>query len=273
MKAKILQKSAEFPKEILNPFSAAKQYSVKKYEPSEALSHFIECLWVMRWDSSSELPYVCEVLPSPYVNLTFMPRGARITGVPKGKLIYELETVSPIFGVQFKSGGFYPFWQQSLHQLTDDFISADKVFSDITTQFNTQLLRVQDDKTALKDIEKVLLKAIPTQDKNVALIGKIICDATQMENISIAEVADKYSMSVRSLQALFKRYVGVGLKWIVLRDRLQKAVQLTLHHESPNWSSLAVDLGYVDQSHFINDFKGVIGVPPAQYSELVKATL
>ena len=276
MMDKVLQKSAELPKEILNPFSAAKQYSIEKYQPCEPLENFIECYWVLHWDpywiSSTNPPYVCEVLPSPYINMTFMPRGPRITGIPKGKLSYELKDISPILGVQFKPGGFYPFWQQSVHQLTDTFIAAGEVFFEIDNELNTQLLAMQDSKIALKHIEGILLKQLPQQDKNIERIGKIIEDATSVDNPPVTAIADKYSMSVRSLQELFKHNVGVGLKWIILRNRLQKAVQRTIVEESPNWSLVAVDLGYVDQSHFINDFKRVIGVSPKNYLQILRSS-
>jgi len=273
MKAQVLQKSANLPKEILNPFSAAKQYSVEKHKPCELLSDFIECYWVMRWDESSELPYVCEVLPSPYVNLTFMPRGARITGIPKGKLVYELNEVSPILGVQFKPGGLYPFWQQSIHSLTDTYVPARDVFGEIDAALNTELLTLKDEHLALKTIEGILLKQVPKQDKNVEHIGKIILEATSLDNPSVTSIADNNEISVRTLQELFKRYVGVGLKWIIQRDRLQKAVQHTIEEQAPSWATIAVELGYTDQSHFINDFKRVIGLSPANYADLLRSSM
>jgi AraC-like DNA-binding protein len=33
----------------------------------------------------------------------------------------------------------------------------------------------------------------------------------------------------------------------------------------PDWAQLALELGYFDQAHLINDFKSVIGYTPSQY--------
>ena len=106
----VLQKSAGLPKEILNPFNAAKQYRVEKHSPAKQLDSFIECYWVLHWnldrnldrnldkniptDIGIEPPYVCEVLPSPYVNLTFMPRGPRIQEFQKVNLFMNLKNLA-----------------------------------------------------------------------------------------------------------------------------------------------------------------------------------
>ncbi|MEV0611627.1 AraC family transcriptional regulator [Polymorphospora rubra] len=34
-----------------------------------------------------------------------------------------------------------------------------------------------------------------------------------------------------------------------------------------NWSEVAADLGYFDQSHFIRDFAAAVGMTPAAYAD------
>jgi len=76
-------------------------------------------------------------------------------------------------------------------------------------------------------------------------------------------------MVKRSLQLLFNDYVGISPKWVILRYRLHELIE-RCHSGAPlDWSQLAVDLGYFDQAHLINDFKSVVGYTPTEYKKLL----
>lgn len=273
MDSSALQKTAtsnELPIEILNPLQAAKHYRLHLYSPSNKLTPFVDRYWVLRWNLPDKHSFTCEVIPSPYINLTFMQEGARITGVTTGRYMYEVKGAGVIVGAQFKPGGFYPFWQQNLSELTDKAVPASSVFQEIDTSFNGAMLSL-DDKRAVARLEALLLTYKPPADKNIELIGTIIASLRSGDHQSVRSVAQAFGMSDRSLQELFHRYVGVGLKWVILRARLQKAAKWAAELESPNWTSIAAELGYADQSHFVNDFKRIIGVSPGKYADRTRA--
>ena len=73
-------------------------------------------------------------------------------------------------------------------------------------------------------------------------------------------------MSARTLQRLFRRYVGVGPKWVLQRYRLHEAAERIADGYDGDWAALALDLGYFDQAHFIKDFKALVGCSPAEYA-------
>jgi AraC-like DNA-binding protein len=73
--------------------------------------------------------------------------------------------------------------------------------------------------------------------------------------------------SARTLQRLFREYVGVTPKWVLQRIRLHEAAERMVEGEG-DWASLALDLGYFDQAHFIKAFKAVVGRSPAEYAAL-----
>ena len=273
----VLQKSAEdasddLPKEVLNPLKAAQQYDVQMHQPSAELSDFVEHYWVLRWDMRGKPPFVCEVIPSPNINMTFMHEGARITGVTTGKYTYEINDVGVIFGIQFRPGGFHPFWRQSVHLLTDKLIPASSVFGEINESFNTAILSLKTDADMLTRVEQLLLDQQPAADKNIQIIANIIEWVTNNDAPTVRSAARQFGMSERSVQELFQTYVGVGLKWVILRSRLQKAAELAVKLKAPNWTSIANDLGYSDQAHFVNAFKKIIGRPPAEYAAMSRTT-
>ena len=70
---------------------------------------------------------------------------------------------------------------------------------------------------------------------------------------------------IRSLQRLFQKEVGIGPKDVLRRYRLIEAAERLAREPELTGASLAGELGYADQAHFIRDYKAVIGVPPEVY--------
>jgi AraC-like DNA-binding protein len=64
---------------------------------------------------------------------------------------------------------------------------------------------------------------------------------------------------VRSLQRLFRKYVGVSPKWVIRRYRLHEAAERLKGSRPPPLAELATSLGYADQAHFAREFKQVTG--------------
>ncbi len=73
------------------------------------------------------------------------------------------------------------------------------------------------------------------------------------------------STSVRALQRLFRRFVGVGPKRVLQRYRLQDAADLIDTGQVDDLASLAVDPGWFDQSHSSRDLRDAVGVTPSDY--------
>ena len=88
----------------------------------------------------------------------------------------------------------------------------------------------------------------------------------------VSDIAADRSVSVRTLERLFARYVGVSPKWVLQRYRLHEALEQLAGQAAPDYSRLAVDLGYFDHAHFIRDFRAVAGRSPAEYERELTAT-
>ncbi len=84
----------------------------------------------------------------------------------------------------------------------------------------------------------------------------------------VEDVAARHGLSVRALQRLFRRFVGVGPKWVLQRYRLHDAVTAidTAPGVMADLAGLAASLGWSDQSHFTRDFTAAVGVSPHAYA-------
>jgi AraC-like DNA-binding protein len=77
---------------------------------------------------------------------------------------------------------------------------------------------------------------------------------------------ERFGIATRTLQRIFSDYVGASPKWVIQRYRLQEAAERLARDGPAGLSRLAQELGYVDQAHFIRDFRAMVGVPPAEYA-------
>lgn len=120
--------------------------------------------------------------------------------------------------------------------------------------------------------EFFLRKQLPEPDIHIDFINTIIqCVISDRSIVKVEDIVNRFSIPTRQLQLLFRQYVGISPKWIIQRFRLHEAVEKMNHGDIPDWSKLALDLGYYDQAHFIKDFKSIIGKSPEEYTKLNKS--
>jgi AraC-like DNA-binding protein len=72
----------------------------------------------------------------------------------------------------------------------------------------------------------------------------------------------------RLLQRIFNDYVGVSPKWVIRWYRLYEPVETLNSGAELDWVQLALELGYFDQAHMINDFRSVVGFSPMYKQQL-----
>jgi AraC-like DNA-binding protein len=85
------------------------------------------------------------------------------------------------------------------------------------------------------------------------------------EVLRVADVASRLGVSVRTVQRLASRYIGVPPSAMIRRRRLQEAAQRLREQPGTELAALAAELGYADQAHLANDFRTVLGFTPSHY--------
>ena len=233
---------------VLRPDLAASVIRLDRHKPTDALAPFVDYYWIVRWDLRGQPPYEQTVLPHPNVNLAF--------------------------GVRFTAGGFRPFWQAPISQLTDRVVPAARLFGPraettrqaIMDSFDSGGFDV-DDGVLIGYAEALLLSVLPERDplagQAAALVSRITDDPGLRR---VDQLSASSGMTPRTLQRLFADYVGVSPKWVMRRARLHEAAERADSGEPVDWACLASDLGYADQAHLTRDFTMTIGVPPSRYA-------
>ena len=83
----------------------------------------------------------------------------------------------------------------------------------------------------------------------------------------VEDLATRFGYSTRNLYAQFRECFGMSPKKFMMLLRFNYALKyLYDHKENWNYSSIALEAGYHDQSHLIRDFKAISGKTPAEIS-------
>lgn len=259
------------PRGVLYHKMDSEYFGLSRYHPSETIAFFVEHYWIVKWDLRGKEPFEQDVLSHPSVHLVFEKNNTRIWGVVSGKFTRKLEGEGKVLGIKFRPGAFYPFYQQSVSGFTDETLHFNDVFDEDLKNLESKIFKQNYIEQMVEEVESFLMNHLPEQDSNIQKINEII--EMVMDESSIIKVDNligRFDLSKRTLQRLFKKYVGVSPKWIIQRYRLHEAAEKLATGETKNWPQLALDLGYYDQSHFIRDFKAVVGKSPAEYMEALK---
>lgn len=248
------------------------KYVLTRHPPRAELSALVKHYWIVRWDLQGGGPVRQVVLSHPNVNMVFENGEAAIFGVSRATSEHILKDRGAVIGIKFMPGGFYPFWRESVSALTGKAMPAEIIFSADETKSTAvtvdRLLHAEDDAAAVKLVQALLMNRMPEEpDEMGERINRIVeLIRTERDLLKVEEVAQRSGLSVRSLQRLFNRYIGVSPKWVIKRYRLHEAADQIEAGRRTDWTNLALDLGYYDQAHFIRDFKSIVGKSPESYA-------
>jgi AraC-like DNA-binding protein len=267
------------PRGVLRPPPAEGRMRHARRKPPSDLESWIQHFWSVSWDLRGCEPFLQETLPHPNVHIVFDQSGAHVAGVHTARFSTTLEGESRVFGIKFRPGGFRPFLGASVGALANRIVPVEQVFGASARasarQWQITMLSFQDDEDLIAAASEFLRTRLPAADANVALATRLVeqiakAAESESEIRSVQQLARRSGMSQRSLQRLFQDYVGASPKWVIRRYRLHELVELLKAGEALDGAQTALELGYCDQAHLINDFRLIVGYSPTRYRRLLR---
>lgn len=240
-----------------------------RYVPGPEVGRYVERYWTVRWDLPADQRHDVQVITHPCVNVAFLDgAGAHVHGLVTRTFTQHVAGTGRVFGVKFRPGGFHTYDAGPVSALTDRVVGLSEVFGPDAATLTDMVLGAATDEQRAALVETFLRGWLPdTPDPTYDLVLRMV--ATMLEDRTVTrvdQVATRYGMSRRTLQRLFRRYVGVGPKWVIRRYRLHDAAELMAAGAVRDPAGLAVELGWFDQAHFTRDFTALIGTSPVEYA-------
>jgi AraC-like DNA-binding protein len=260
------------PRGVLQrPLPSAGKFRHARRSVSPGLTSWIDHYWMVSWDLRGLKPRIVESLPHPNVHVVFEKGNSKAWGVSTSKFSRTLEGKSHVFGVKFTPGGFFPFLGSSVSSLANRSVAVNQIFGSEVDALEDLLLSTENEDEMMEAANAFFLARMPAPDEKTALARQLVERILQERDIlTVDDFSERVGIGKRSLQRMFSQYVGVSPKWVIRRYRLHELLERMHSGEQLDWAQLAVELGYFDQAHLINDFKSIVGHAPTEYPGLLR---
>ena len=234
--------------------------------PSRLFRGIIEGFWFSEIDAAGEKTF--EILPDGNFDLIFILRNSCCSLLFAGP--YTRTAVMPIcagkyFGVRFRPGKMPNLADIQPAELVDHMVQLPRMSGE-SLDFLGEGLMAAEGMEARRALVESIFHKIGLELSGRRTLSDHCTDLITSchGRIKVHELARRVGTSVRTLERVFVRNLGVSPKLFIRLVRLQHAVARLKDGAAPSLTELAYMCGYADQSHFIKDFKEMVGRVPSK---------
>ena len=192
-------------------------------------------------------------------------RGVWVSGMHQHYISISAHQDSEMFVIQFKPFGAHAFFHQPIENLNGRVIPAEALFADELTTMRHGLLQASSSAEKFQLAEDWLQMRFREALCPPAELLKII-DALYVEPAAkYLDIIENYPNTQKHLIQQFKKYVGLTPKQLQRIIRFNSILQRIHQKEKIQWSDVAYECGFSDQSHFIKEFRHFSGFNPAEF--------
>lgn len=243
--------------------------------PCIELQDFVSHFWCSRWHAGVQryFTYHATANTRTEIAFAFAPRSkhkqnavfSSIQGHSDSPDSVETGGLSEMFGVSLYSHAIPFFFDLSASALAHQLLDLREVIYTDAGIITNRLARCFDFRDRV-EIMTHYLKARYHRSRNIdlAMVHAVQKMRTMGGHVHIAHLARELSLSQKQFERRFKEFSGFNPKLYCNIVRFEAA--LLPHPESTSFTRKALELGYYDQAHFINDFKRFSGFTPRTFA-------
>ncbi len=247
-----------------------------EHAPPVDLRHCVECFWT-RLSDPARGPAAQEhrVLPDGATDILFVFDGGgsaatRATASAVGTMTRPLVVAdageSLYVGARFRQGYARMALGVPAIEVTDDSVPLD----DLAPVGAEEIERVAREPTPARKLDALvafvrrrILRAEPPPSCVRAALHRI---ALANGNLRVDALTHEIGVSRQHLARQFADHAGVSPKVMARVSRVRAAIaRATATPGRVDWGRICHGLGYYDQSHFIGEFRSIVGMTPGQW--------
>jgi AraC-like DNA-binding protein len=232
-----------------------------EFPPVLALAPFVECGWVR----SSAVADSLRVMPDGCVDLYVTSAGAvMISGPATRSHDHAAHSMGTLVGLRLRAGAAAAVTGQPVGELRDSRLAVDSAFGMSASRLAQDVFAKADSRQRVSLLQVALARHF---DRVEPVVDRPVAHAIEMLRacpaLPVCGVASTVGLSERQLRRRFATAVGYGPKRFGRIMRFQRLLDL-IHSGGGRirWSELAIEAGYTDQPHMINECLALAGTPP-----------
>jgi AraC-like DNA-binding protein len=168
--------------------------------------------------------------------------------------------------IVFKPYGAGMFFKLPMSEIKNDNVALGNIIFKKTLEIEDKIQRSKTNIERIKLIEDFLFSQLTNNNKNYKQIKYAIESFSENKGqITIKTLAEKSFLSLRQFERKFSELVGLNPKQYARIVRFQHVIQKKKEYCKKDFITLAMECGYYDQAHFINDFKNITDLSPQKF--------
>lgn len=202
-------------------------------------------------------------------NVTLKPNATYtkvwVSGMHRNFISISAHHDSEMFVIQFKPCGAHPFFHFPLENLNERVVHAEEILGEEMLHLHQEIK----DKETSEDkfmVAEAWLKSHYNSDHVPPTELLEVVEKLQKEPCTnYTQAIESYPNTQKHLIDQCKKYLGLTPKYYQRIVRFNEIFQQMQKKDSVNWSQIAYQCGYSDQSHFIKEFRHFSGFNPQEF--------
>jgi AraC-like DNA-binding protein len=192
--------------------------------------------------------------------------GAIISGAHGRGLVPDNPKEIRLIGVHFKPGGAFPFLGLPAFDLADTHVDLENIWGSSAGRLRDRICEARTSDEKFHFLEQALVKRLHHRvEQHSAVSAALEMFSKHPAAPRVREAAKYVGLSQRRFIQAFKTEVGLTPKLYSRIQRFQRTRSIIHQDPSLDWVTVALDLGYFDQSHLIREFIEFSGRSPTSY--------
>ena len=244
-------------------------FSLTRWRPGSSVAGFVSLFWRVRWDLPQGAEHRQLTLPHPATNIAVEAGAVEVYGPRRTFFEKRLRGRGRVLAARLRPGALRCIVGDSEAELVDRTTPIRALIDDAWHVALCNLADVDDeDDGDVDDFEAILHELLPAvvDDRIARAEAAVQTIEADPAIATVEELARRLDTPRRTLQRLFSEWVGLSVKTVIRRYRLQEAAARAESGTDIDWARLAIVLGYYDQSHLIRDFRATLGDPPERFA-------
>ncbi|MBL7939271.1 MAG: AraC family transcriptional regulator [Flavobacteriales bacterium] len=194
-----------------------------------------------------------------------------ISGMRTSRIVIGVGSGAPMLVLRLRPGTLPWIIGLPAHELNDTVVDLDLLLGALFANVRDRLgesLGQRGAQAMLEEAEVILAPLFPVSavERRVGIALQALHRRSGVG--TVGSISDELGCSQKHLNDLFQRHCGLGPKRYAGLVRFQSLLRRLERERDPDWAQLALEHGFYDQSHMVNQFQEMTGHSPTRYMQV-----